>query len=60
MMTRWGPEIQNDPFYNPNFSRTGGLFQELSITALRLPIGRASHDVPEAANRMTRLAASAD
>ena len=60
MMTRWEPEIQNDPFYNPNFSKTGGLFQELSVTALRLPIGREAHDAHEAANRMIRLAASAD
>jgi len=60
MMTRWEPEIQNDPFYNPNFSKTGGLFQELSVIALRLPIGGESQGAPEAANRMIRLAASAD
>lgn len=35
MLTRWGPQIQNDPFYNPNFSREGGIFEELSATALR-------------------------
>ncbi len=60
MMTRWGPEIQNDPFYNPNFSKDGGLFEELSATALRLPISVKSHGAPEAANRTIRLAASAD
>jgi len=35
MLTRWGPQIANDPFYNPNFSRDGGMFEELSIPALR-------------------------
>ena len=60
MMTRWTHEIQNDPFYNPNFSKDGGLFQELSVTALCLPTAGEAHDALEAANRSLRLAASAD
>ncbi len=60
ILTRWGPEIRNDPFYNPNFSRTGGIFQELSVVALRPPVGEEPPGTPEAANRLTRLAASAD
>ena len=60
MLTRWGPEIHNDPFYNQNFSRAGGIFQELSAVALRPPVAEDFHRTPEAANRMTRLAASAD
>ena len=60
MLTRWGPEIRNDPFYNPNFSNAGGLFQELSIVALRPPMGGEAPQIPEAANKLTRLALSAD
>ena len=60
MTARWGPEIQNDPFYNPNFSKIGGLFQELSVAALHLTIGGELPAAPEAANRTMRLAASAD
>ncbi len=60
MLTRWGSEIRNDPFYNPNFSNAGGIFQELSITALRPPIGGELPKIPEAANKLLRLAASAD
>ena len=60
MLTRWGPEIRNDPFYNPNFSNAGGIFQELSIAALRPPVAGEAPRTLEAANRMVRLAASAD
>ena len=60
MLTRWGPEIRNDPFYNPNFSRTGGLFQELSVTVLRPSVTGEMDRPPDAANGMLRLAASAD
>ena len=60
MLTRWGHEIRNDPFYNRNFSSSGGIFQELSVIALRPPIIEELHETPEAANRMTSLAASAD
>jgi GT2 family glycosyltransferase len=60
MLTRWGPEIRNDPFYNPNFSNAGGLFQELSVAALRPPVAEEAPRMPEAANRLIRLAASAD
>jgi len=35
MLTRWGPQLQNDPFYNQNFSKDGGIYEELSVTALR-------------------------
>ena len=60
MLTRWGPEIRNDPFYNPNFSNAGGLFQELSVVALRPSVAGEAPRTPEAANRLIRLAASAD
>ena len=60
MLTRWGPEIQDDPFYNPNFSRSGGIFQELSALELRLRIAEEVDRTPEAANRLMRLAAGAD
>ncbi len=60
MLTRWGPEIRNDPFYNPNFSSTGGIFQELSVTVLRPSTIREVDRTPDAANGMLRLAASAD
>ena len=60
MLTRWGPEIRNDPFYNPNFSNAGGLFQELSVAALRPPAAGEASKIPEAANGLIRLAASAD
>ena len=60
MLTRWGPEIRNDPFYNPNFSSAGGIFQELSVIALRPPLTEDLHRTLDAANGMVRLAASAD
>ena len=60
MLTRWGPEICNDPFYNPNFSKTGGAFQELSVAVLRPPVADEMDRTPDAANGMARLAASAD
>ncbi len=60
MLTRWGPEIRNDPFYNCNFSSSGGIFQELSVAALRPPVAEELRKMPEAANRTVRLTASAD
>ena len=60
MMTRWSSEIRNDPFYNRNFSSTGGVFQELSPTVLRPPSGGDTENAPNAANGIVRLAASAD
>ena len=60
MLTRWKSEIRNDPFYNPNFSKSGGLFQQLSTASLRPPVAAARPARPEAANQATRLAASAD
>ena len=60
MLTRWGLEIRNDAFYNHNFSRAGGLFQELSVTVLRPPVIEEMDRTPDAANGMVRLAASAD
>ena len=36
MLARWGAAIRDDPFYNPNFSREGGIFQEHAAAALRL------------------------
>jgi len=29
MLKRWGQVLSNDPFYNKNFSRLGGMFKEL-------------------------------
>lgn len=60
MLARWRAEIHNDPFYNPNFSKGGGIFQELSVIALRPPMTEESHRQPEVANGVARLAASAD
>lgn len=60
MLTRWGPEIQADPFYNPNFSKDGGIFQELSVAVLRPPIADRSRDRLEGANGLSIMAASAD
>lgn len=34
MAERWKTELASDPFYNPNFSRSGGIFEELSSTKL--------------------------
>ena len=60
MLTRWGPEIRKDPFYNPNFSSAGGIFQELSVAALRPSVSDELHKTLEAANGTIQLAASAD
>lgn len=58
MLTRWGPEIRSDPFYNPNFSSSTGIFEELSLTALRPPVIEEARRVPEATNKLLRLVAS--
>lgn len=34
MLDRWKPELASDPFYNPNFSQDGGIFEELSTKPL--------------------------
>lgn len=60
MLARWAAEIRNDPFYNPNFSSAGGIFQELSVTALRPPAAEEPRSRPEPANARLRLAASGD
>ncbi len=60
MLTRWGPEIKADPFYNPNFSKDGGIFQELSVAVLRPPVPDDPRIRSEAANGVATLAASAD
>ncbi len=60
MLTRWGPEIKADPFYNPNFSKDGGIFQELSVAVLRPTIAQDTHGHRQAANGQVAMAASAD
>lgn len=60
MLARWATEIRNDPFYNPNFSSAGGIFEELSVTALRPPAAEEPRSRPEPANARLRLAASGD
>jgi len=57
MLNRWGSQIQNDPFYNPNFSREGGIFQELSVAALQPLITGRGRRRP---GSITTMAASAD
>jgi GT2 family glycosyltransferase len=37
IMQRWGEVLSQDPFYNKNFSRQGGMFRELSDPALPQP-----------------------
>ena len=34
MQQRWGAELARDPFYNPNFSSTGRIFEELAAAPL--------------------------
>lgn len=60
MLTRWGPEIKADPFYNPNFSKDGGIFQELSVAVLRPMVTAETHSRLEAGDGMVIMAASAD
>ena len=46
MLDRWRAELTADPFYNPNFSRSGGIFEELSDEPLAYTGFSRSDTVP--------------